>query len=100
MCNCEFDPYDPADNPEGEESWHYKRTCAFCGRVWWGLHCPHDGYQNPCAGCGRLPAPVIDGGRFYSSADYFTERTSEEARRHFRHVHVWGSPDAVPDTGP
>jgi len=59
MCECEFDPY---DNPEDavEESWHYKRTCEFCGTTWYGLHCPHDGYQNPCVGCGRVPTVVVD----------------------------------------
>ncbi len=57
-CACEFDPYeydDPADD-DGEESWHYKRTCGACGCVWWGLHCPHDGIQNTCPECGVVPA--------------------------------------------
>ncbi len=48
-CNCEFDPYEDGDP---EESWHYKRTCENCGRVWWSLHCRHDGVQNPCPSCG------------------------------------------------
>ena len=38
-----------------EELWHYARTCAHCGHVWGGLHCPHDGYQNPCPSCGTRP---------------------------------------------
>lgn len=38
--------------------WHFKRTCEFCGYVWAGLHCPHDGYQNPCPKCKRRPTPV------------------------------------------
>jgi hypothetical protein len=41
-----------------EESWHYTRTCENCGYVWGGLHCPHDGYQNPCPKCGTRPVPV------------------------------------------
>lgn len=45
---CEFDPYDDSD----EESWHYRKTCACCGKVWWGLHCDCDGVQNPCPYCG------------------------------------------------
>lgn len=45
---CEFDPYDDSD----EESWHYRKTCASCGKVWWGLHCDCDGVQNPCPYCG------------------------------------------------
>lgn len=52
-CDCEFDTYD--DDPE--ESWHYRRVCAHCGEAWWGLHCPHDGRQNPCPGCGVVPTP-------------------------------------------
>ena len=52
MCECEFTPYD--DEP-GEESCHYLRKCAHCGGEWWGLHCPHDGYQNPCPKCGIRP---------------------------------------------
>jgi hypothetical protein len=53
------------DNPDTgkfiaskEESWHYKRTCAFCNHVWGGLHCIHDRYQNPCPNCGETPIPV------------------------------------------
>jgi NAD-dependent SIR2 family protein deacetylase len=55
MCDCEFDPY--ADCVE-EESWHFKRTCEFCGYSWYGLHCPHDGHQNPCPECGKRPTVV------------------------------------------
>lgn len=61
LCDCEFTPYDPADYEPGEEieeSWHYLRECPTCGRRWWGLHCPHDGVQNPCPECGLYPATV------------------------------------------
>jgi len=54
-CNCEFTP-DP-DDPE-EESRHFLRTCLSCHKEWWALHCPHDGYQNPCHSCGVRPEPV------------------------------------------
>lgn len=40
------------------ESWHYKRICKYCGFVWAGLHCIHDGYQNPCPNCGKRPKLV------------------------------------------
>lgn len=36
----------------------YKRICSHCGDVWWGLHCIHDGYQNPCPNCHTRPTPV------------------------------------------
>ena len=57
-CDCEFQ-VDP-DNPDedGEKPWHYRRVCLSCGGVWWGLHCPHDGYQNPCPSCGVRPETV------------------------------------------
>jgi hypothetical protein len=42
---------------EEEESWHYLRTCETCGGRWYGLHCPHDGHQNPCLYCGTRPEP-------------------------------------------
>lgn len=61
-CDCEFDPKwaGPEENGgDGEESWHFTRTCAFCGTEWAGLHCPHDGYQNPCPACGLRPAVVL-----------------------------------------
>lgn len=54
-CRCEFQPFDDGDP---EESYHFKRKCRHCGHVWWGLHCPHDGSQNPCGQCGRIPTPV------------------------------------------
>ena len=38
--------------------WHYKRTCEFCGYIWGGLHCIHDGYQNPCPSCNKRPTTV------------------------------------------
>lgn len=59
-CACEFDPYRPedfdaADFPD-EPSWHYRRTCPLCSYVWYALHCPHDGAQNPCPNCGIRPS--------------------------------------------
>jgi hypothetical protein len=50
MCDCEFD-----DDPEDPDSFHFRRTCIRCGHRWWGLHCPHDGSQNPCPSCGVTP---------------------------------------------
>jgi hypothetical protein len=45
-----------------EKSWHYKRTCKFCGRVWYSTHCPHDGVQGRCPDCNKRPTVVeIDG---------------------------------------
>jgi hypothetical protein len=41
-----------------DEYTHYHRTCQNCGRNWWGLHCPHDGIQNPCPSCKKKPATV------------------------------------------
>lgn len=55
MCDCEFNPY---DDDSGEESFHYLRTCEHCGHKWYGLHCPHDRYQNPCPNCGVQPTPI------------------------------------------
>lgn len=43
-----------------EESWHYKRTCEHCGCIWAGLHCPHDGVQNRCPKCGKIPTVSSD----------------------------------------
>ena len=60
MCNCEFTPYPEDDSDFGEESWHYLRKCLWCGNEWWGLHCPHDGAQNPCPSCHRYPIPIPD----------------------------------------
>lgn len=58
-CDCEFDPYDPPDPDDPhEESWHYQRTCEHCGEIWYGLHCPHDGYQRRCPGCGVRPTVI------------------------------------------
>lgn len=56
MCNCKFDPYLGGDE---EESWHYRRTCLFCGHQWYSLHCVHDGYQNPCPRCNRQSYEVL-----------------------------------------
>ena len=41
-----------------DEFWLYWRTCLHCGVRWPGLHCPHDGYQNPCPNCDRLPVSL------------------------------------------
>lgn len=49
-CGCEFD----FAEPDGESSWHYKRTCGLCGFEWGALHCPHDRAQNPCPECGWI----------------------------------------------
>lgn len=85
-CGCTFDPYDPPDlydAPEpddretvgpcpacddgagpctckldGDPSWHYRRTCERCGEIWYGLHCPHDGYQRRCPACGVRPTVI------------------------------------------
>ena len=64
MCDCEFD-VDPDSDDENtpETARHYKRTCKFCGATWWGLHCPHDGIQNPCPHCRRRPETVPDDGQ-------------------------------------
>lgn len=60
-CECEFDPYTSAEAEVlGEESLHYRRTCEFCGTSWLGLHCPHDGYQNPCDACDKRPTVIPD----------------------------------------
>lgn len=58
-CECDFTP-DPED-PNDLSASHYYRRCLFCGCKWWGLHCPHDGYQNPCPKCGKRPVPVSEG---------------------------------------
>lgn len=44
---------------EIEDYTHYFRTCWSCGNTWWGLHCPHDGYQNPCPECGEKPEQAV-----------------------------------------
>ena len=60
-CNCEFvAKYEDDDGDNCHEPWHYKRTCSSCGKWWYGLHCPHDGYQNPCPHCGTRPATVSE----------------------------------------
>jgi hypothetical protein len=53
-CTCEFD----FPEPDGEESWHYTRTCPD-GHTWGALHCPHDGVQNPCPECGWLQPGTV-----------------------------------------
>ena len=54
ICNCKLtkDPWDP------EDDWHFDRACLRCGQHWRGLHCQHDGVQNPCPYCGVTPAPL------------------------------------------
>lgn len=60
ICECTFDPY-PDDDPDAqEESWHFRRQCPGCQHVWYGLHCPHDGIQNPCPECGIVPVVLED----------------------------------------
>lgn len=63
---CEFDPR-YATNEEGDfqtggayNSAHYHRRCLECFHEWAGLHCMHDGYQNPCPNCGARPVPIED----------------------------------------
>lgn len=41
-----------------EDYYHHQLVCQFCGETWWGLHCPHDGYQNPCPNCDVPPIPI------------------------------------------
>lgn len=65
-CHCPFTPFFwGSDDPPTmiamdltEDSWHHLRECQACGKWWWGLHCPHDGYQNPCPDCKTVPTPV------------------------------------------
>lgn len=61
MCDCKFDPRH-ADEEDGKvyESVHYHRKCLFCGFEWAGLHCVHDGYQNPCRNCSMRPETIPD----------------------------------------
>ena len=56
-CTCKFDadPNDPTEDTP-ETSWHYRRVCEHCKGPWYGLHCPHDGVQNPCPHCGVVPS--------------------------------------------
>lgn len=44
-----------------QEYTHYHRTCNYCGRNWWALHCPHDGIQNRCPSCNKKPKIVTPG---------------------------------------
>ena len=60
VCDCEFTPYPDDDPDRDEESWHFLRKCQKCGWEWYGLHCPHDGYQNPCPNCGQSPIPISE----------------------------------------
>ena len=62
-CECEFSPI-PGDSEEGtpETAWHYFRTCSHCSEQWYGVHCPHDGIQNPCPKCGNVPLPQCECG--------------------------------------
>ena len=69
-CTCEFDPYEDCD----EESWHFLRTCAECGHQWYGLHCPHDLYQNPCPNCGIRPKPYLERVKSIIRAMFDTEQ--------------------------
>lgn len=61
-CHCEHtpDPDDPDENTK-DTSLHYLRRCQFCKATWWGLHCPHDGFQNPCGNCGKTPLKIDKG---------------------------------------
>lgn len=51
MCECE---------PVDDEYYCYLRVCAWCGTEWESLHCPHDGAQGRCPGCGRRPVTLPD----------------------------------------
>lgn len=54
--DCEFDPdcdeegYDKPEDPE-DPSWHFKRRCGQCGKVWFSLHCVHEQPNRPCGNC-------------------------------------------------
>ncbi|GEM_PF-1899086 len=56
-CECEFAVSAGSDE---EPSWHFERKCEYCQHVWYGLHCPHDEYQNPCPKCDKRPTVVFD----------------------------------------
>jgi hypothetical protein len=71
---CEFN----WPEPDGEDSWHYTRTCTHCGTTWGALHCTHDGAQNPCPHCGHIP-----GSTFTPEAILFPED------REFLERHGW-----------
>lgn len=59
VCVCEFDPRWAEC---GDKSVNFTKVCRACGREWGGLHCEHDGYQNPCPDCGTRPDNIPDGG--------------------------------------
>jgi len=59
MCECEFDiDLNSTDENTKDSTWHYKRICLHCNNTWWGLHCVHDGHQNPCPECKIRPIPI------------------------------------------
>jgi len=60
ICDCEFTDDVGDEHEDKGEGWHYDRKCRHCGYQWRGLHCPHDGSQNPCGKCGKRPTPVRD----------------------------------------
>jgi hypothetical protein len=49
-CQCEFTPDDDGTT---EDACHFLRRCRHCGKTWFSLHCPHDGYQGSCPHCGE-----------------------------------------------
>lgn len=53
-CTCQL----TVNAKDGDDDWHYDRVCHVCGNKWRGLHCEHDGYQNPCPSCGIRPVVV------------------------------------------
>jgi hypothetical protein len=53
-----LDDYKELDEILIDSNTHYERVCQSCGYVWLGLHCPHDGYQNPCPNCAERPATL------------------------------------------
>ncbi len=59
------EPDAESDEP-GEPRTHYLRTCAGCGHQWEGLHCVHDGFQNPCPGCGKRPERPDSAGLYHN----------------------------------
>lgn len=68
-CDFYVDENDPEENTP-ETAWHYLKTCLHCGYQWKGLHCIHDGYQNPCGNCGIRPTPIP-----VRETDYIPEET-------------------------
>ena len=68
---------------ELDESTHYYRVCTNCGYGWWGLHCPHDGYQNPCSNCDKRPKTLPDElckCEFVMNVDDFKAYTESQVR--------------------